>query len=65
VPGGLELQLEKRQMCNVEIDRGNACRISREVRHDVAAAGGDRNDVVIGLDVHGGHVYSRIFQICG
>jgi len=55
-----DLEPPKRDMGAVEIDRGDAGRIGREVGEDVAAAGGNGDHLMPRTDVERGHVDDRV-----
>ena len=49
----------------VEVDRGDAGRIGRQVGEHVAAARGDGDHLMSGADVEGPHVYDRVLPDLG
>ena len=60
-----EFEFQKRDMRLVEIDRVDARRISGEIAHDVAAAGGNRDHPALRRQLQRFHVGTRIFPDLG
>ena len=60
VPRRAQLEPVERDMRAIEVDRGHVGRIGGQIAHDIAAAGGDGDDVVVGPNGQRLHVDDRV-----
>ena len=64
-PRGLAFQLVERDMGRIEVERGDAPGIRRQIRHHIATPRRDRDDMLAGFDRHRFHVHFRVFPDLG